>query len=110
MFKAIAPLALLLVIGLAFADPMRPDTMRPRETSRPAPAPEPSLTLTSVYIVADERFAVINNQWLALGDNIHHYKIMDITPESVVLQRGQRMRELTLTQAGELAITATNED
>lgn len=110
MSRVLLTVVFLLAVAPAFADPMRPDPRQPRETSRPAPAPEPRLKLTSVYIVADQRFAVINQQWLAVGDTLHNYTVTDIAPSEVVLRRGQQTRKLTLSQPGELSITATNED
>lgn len=100
---------LTLTLGAAWADPMQPDRGRV-PVEKPAPRPEPSLTLTSVYILAEQRFAVINGQWLAPGDTIHHYRIMKIRSDEAVLRRGERTRTLALQQPGELSITATDEE
>ncbi len=103
-------LALLATASGALSDPMRPDTARPEPRQAPAPQPEPSFTLTSIYRVDQQAYAVINGQWLTLNDTLNNYELMAIGSDEVLLQRGNRTRTLTLRQAGSLAITPTDEE
>ena len=108
-------LALLLVVlaplTAAQADPMRPDSYaEPQVRTAPSPVPEPSFTLTSVYILDDQRYAVINGQWLMVNDTIHNYRVTDIQPDHVHLRRGGQARTLNLSQSGTLSITETDEE
>lgn len=105
---------LLLILPLAAgtrADPMRPDThTEPQARTSQRPVPEPSLRLSSVYILDDQRYAVINGQWLTLNDTIHNYRVTDIQPDHVHLRRGGIDRTLELSRPGTLSITETDED
>lgn len=103
-------LVLLATASGALSDPMRPDTARPEPRQTPAPQPEPSFTLTSIYRVDQQAYAVINGQWLTLNDTLNNYQLMAIRSDEVLLQRGNRTRTLTLQQAGSLAITPTDEE
>lgn len=103
-------LALLTTTGAALADPMRPDTVRPAPKVVPAPQPEPTFTLTSIYRLDHQAYAVINGQWLTLNDTLNNYQLMTIRSDQVLLQRGNRTRTLTLQQAGTLAITPIDEE
>lgn len=108
-------LSLLLVVLAPLtaiqADPMRPDTYaEPKAQTAPRPVPEPSFNLSSVYIMDDQRYAVINGQWLTLDDTIHNYRVTDIQPDHVHLRRGGRDRTLNLSQPGTLSITETDEE
>lgn len=113
MFERSLPwlIAFGLCIG-AQADPMRPDTPSEPSVVQPVPqtTPEPSLRLTSIYIVDDQRTAVINGQWLSRNDTIHNYRVTDIQANHVHLRRGNRARTLTLNPSGSLSITETNEE
>lgn len=102
--------SLLGIASAAHSDPMRPDTARPEPRQAPAPQPEPSFTLTSIYRVDQQAYAVINGQWLTLNDTLNNYQLMAIRSDEVLLQRGNRTRTLTLRQAGSLAITPTDEE
>lgn len=115
MFKSIPTLCICLcfLLASAQADPMRPDpsqTAPAKPAPRPAPKPEPRLTLTSIYILGEQRNAIINGRWLTLDDTLHNYRVVAIRPDEVVLRRGSQTRRLTLSQAGDLSITETNED
>ncbi len=103
-------LTLLLTATSTQADPMRPDTARPQPQSVPAPQPEPTFRLSSIYRLDQQAYAVINGQWLTVNDTLNQYQLMAISSDRVVLQRGNRTRTLTLPQAGTLAITPTDEE
>lgn len=113
--RGLTPLCLILALlapaNSALSDPMRPDTARPAEPRQaPAPQPEPSFILTSIYRVDQQAYAIINGQWLTLNDTLNNYQLMAIRSDKVLLQRGNRTRTLTLQQAGSLAITPTDEE
>lgn len=119
MFKTQAGLATVfltlifqLATGAAIADPMRPDTAQSQRQAVPAPAPqpEPTFRLTSIYRLDQQAYAVINGQWLTVNDTLNNYQLMAIRSDQVLMQRGNRMRTLTLQQAGTLAITPTDEE
>ncbi len=114
MFKArslIWALILLPWVSATHADPMRPDNYQlPQTNQAPSIVSEPSLVLSSIYILDDQRYAVINGQWLTLNDTIHNYRLTDIRPDHVHLRQGSRQRTLELRQAGSLSITETDEE
>jgi len=104
-------LFLLSPLTASQADPMRPDSYaEPQARTAPRPVPEPSFNLSSVYILDDQRYAVINGQWLTLDDTIHNYRVTDIQPDHVHLRRGGKARTLNLNPPGTLSITETDEE
>lgn len=101
------PLLALLVVGFAHADPMRPDPP-PGPGIQAAPAtqqPEPTLILTSIYILGDQRQAQINGQWLEEDSTLGQYRILRIEADRVELMRGNRSRTLSVTAQGSITIT-----
>lgn len=106
-------LVILMALGTALADPLRPEPAAPtvREPApAPQPPPEPTLSLTSIYILDQQRYAIVNGQWLAPDDAIANYRVVDITADRVVLRRDGRTRTLTPENAGRLTITPTDSE
>jgi len=102
--------ALVMLMLPVFADPMRPDTRPLAPQAAPAPTPEPSLTLTSIYRLGERAYVVINGRQLSLNESLGRYQLTAIGQKQVTLQRGDRIRILTLQQAGALAITPNDEE
>lgn len=112
MFRAtfaVLLLALTVALGTAQADPMRPD---PLPTSGPtsAAAQVSSITLDSVYLLDNQAYAVINGQWLSVGDRLADVQVLHIAADQVVIRQDGQQRILTPSQSGSLLISLTDED
>ncbi len=76
---------LLPANALALDDPMRP----PQAVTRSAATRvEPGFSLSSTFIGAQERRAVINGKTVRIGDRIAGARVETIEPTQVRLQRG----------------------
>lgn len=111
MYRLLCSMA-LAVLGTSAADPMRPDPVAPNRGPENGVAAQNTdrLTLSSVYILDDQAFAVINGQWLSTEDRLGDYRVVSIEPDQVVLQSAGQQRRLTPSQNGSLSISPINED
>lgn len=108
MFRVIS-VVLWATLGCAVADPMRPDP--PPSASRSAAAIEQSrLTLSSVYVLDQQAYALINGQWLSVDDRLGDYRVISIAADQVVIQNATQQRTLTPPQSGSLQISLSHED
>lgn len=113
-------IAALFMVALAFpvtatANPMRPDPtgsapVQPETTvTRKAPPALPRLD--AIIIIGDLRKAIFrSDQEITLGESINGYRLIDLDPESVTLQRGSVTRKLTLTTPGEFTMVPADEE
>ena len=74
----------------ALRDPTRPATFVP---DKPAAS---NFTLTSILVSPDRRIAIINGQSVQINDTIQGGKVIDITPEAVLLKSGDTIYSLQL--------------
>ncbi len=82
-------------------DPTRPPVVKQSVKKAPAEKPvrkrRPRWRLSAILIAADRRTAIIDEQWLAVGDRIHNARVIAIEAGSVRLKRRGRTIKLSLT-------------
>lgn len=86
-----------------------PDPTRPlhkvQEPSDVAPKVEPSLTLSSIVLGADTRFAVINDRRVKVGDEINGVRVTEIRAREVIVEGfGARQNLRVLVQNSTTAV------
>lgn len=64
-------------------DPTQPPSFN--SVAQPQSTASSALTLNAVYLYHNERWALINNQFLKLGDQLDHYYVTRITENTVEL-------------------------
>lgn len=106
-------LILLITSCSVLANPMRPDNLKPPEVTR-APvttASRPvSLTLQNIWIIADLKYATINNQVVSEGEQVSGFEIIMIHDNYVELRRGNNRRTLYLSTAGSFELSPAEEE
>lgn len=103
MAQRVIALALLLAASSAtqaalaqpLADPTRPATAAPAE-STPAEAATPPSRLQSVLISPSRRVAVIDGRAVKIGERVGDATLVAIAPSEVTLQRGEERQTLKL--------------
>jgi hypothetical protein len=70
--------------------------LRPVEEEKPAPFPDPLLTLNGVYFQKNEGYALINNRILKVGNTIQGATVKEIILDKVTLEFEGRI--ITLRQ------------
>lgn len=112
MFRAIFAVllsALTTLVGSALADPMRPDPL-PNNGPTSGETATSAMTLDSVYLLDDQAYAVINGQWLSVGDRLGDLEVLRIAADQVVIRQDGQQRILTPPQTGSLQISLMHED
>lgn len=112
MFKK--GLFMLLIISCSvLANPMRPDNVKPPvvTTAAVTTASRPvSLTLQNIWIIADIKYATINNQVVSEGERVSGFEIIMINDNFVELRRGNNRRTLYLSTAGSFELSPAEEE
>ncbi|MBN2831551.1 MAG: hypothetical protein JXL82_04695 [Candidatus Omnitrophica bacterium] len=70
------------------------DIAPPVEEEKPAPPPDPVLTLNGVYFQKNEGYALVNNRIIKIGDTIQGATVKAVTLDRVILEF--EGREITL--------------
>lgn len=108
---------LFLCIGSVFsANPMQPDNMIPKvevktQAGKPVARVIAPPRLEDIVIIGKFKSAVFRgNKTVELGEWINGYRLTEVTPNYVVLTKGQRKEQLYLKAYGEVKITPAKED
>ncbi|WP_108126051.1 hypothetical protein [Saccharospirillum mangrovi] len=88
---------------------MRPDPL-PTSGATNAVAPTGAVALDSVYLLDNQAYAVINGQWLSVGDRLGDVQVLHIADDQVVIRQNGQQRVLTLPKTGSLLISMMDED
>lgn len=105
-----APILFTLLCGVclsAAANPMQPDYYQPQTKTVKRAAPAPAVPeLRSILIIGNYRTAVFNSDSTEkqIGESISSYRIIQIEPDYVVLERNGKQTTLKLSTTGELQI------
>jgi hypothetical protein len=96
------------------ANPLRPDNLvsAPKNVTKTTTvqAKPITLTLSSISITGELRYAQINNQLLAINDLISGYRVVKIESNSVLLIKGSAEKLLYLNAPGSFKIVPSTED
>lgn len=115
MFRKSALIAAAFAACSVLANPMQPDRISaPVVKAQPAavtPKPPPIPKLEDILIIGALKKATFSGAGEVIpGEMINGYELINIEPQSVTLQRGNRTYLLTLTASGEFNITPITED
>ncbi|GHA15294.1 hypothetical protein [Oceanisphaera arctica] len=104
--KPLYPLSLWLLATTALADtgmPLRDPFVRP-QTESPARAtttqaePAPSFTLRALLVAGDTSLANIDGTILALGDEFDGYRLISVTQEETLFEKGSNRYRISLKE------------
>lgn len=118
MFKLTLVLTLLITLAtILHANPMRPDNINTpqRATNNaqvvaPKPTPRPP-QLNSIVVMGDYRIANFSNKNDAqIGELISGYRLIQIEPTYVVVERDSKSTRLNAQGTGSLTIRPAEED
>ena len=94
--QLLATLTLLFSLQVAAQDPTRPHDWQAGQSTRVSD--DTNLVLTQLVVSADTQRALINNQWLTVGDTLAGYSVSEIGANQVILRSNQEQRVLKLFQ------------
>lgn len=116
-FISIAALIMSIFSSSVWANPLKPDPLVGSSTSKTSnvkvskPVVIPRRPkLSDILIIGEYKTAMLNNKEHQIGDIINSYKLVEIFPSFVRLQRGSRTYLLELKVAGNLTIEPAKED
>jgi len=81
---------------------MRVDATTARGKPAAPEVPQPfDAVLGTILFSPDRKLAIVDNQIVAVGDDVRRARIVEITPGAVMLRDAQgRLRQLTLSHGG----------
>ncbi len=80
------------------------------EVPKPAPPAEPQCVFTGALIQGGDKLALINGEPLSIGAQLGDWRLVDITPDHVILKAGNESRTIPLRGATASAESAPRKD
>ncbi|WP_417616044.1 hypothetical protein [Oceanisphaera sp.] len=104
--KSLYPVGLWLLAATALADtgmPLRDPFVRPQTelSTRPTPTPiasAPGFTLRALLVAGDSSLANIDGTILALGDEFDGYRLISVTQEETLFEKGSNRYRISLKE------------
>jgi len=91
---------LVLVASLwsaaAVSDPMRPPGFGPQAIEKKAVKARVNFRLQQIQVRQGVASAIVNGQLVKVGDTLSGARVLDITPEKVVIKYGRNVKTLSL--------------
>ena len=94
--KALVPLAALLALATAHADPLRDPTRPPQAAVTRAKTEDAVPLLTAVFSAGERHTAIVNGRLVKAGDTVGAYLIEDVLADGVRYRHAGTVRDLHL--------------